>query len=371
MAVGALDVLDVIDGVAHAGVLGDALVGEVNLAGLLVDGDILEQCVAADGVVDVRLGLGVEVDDLGIAAALEVEHALVVPAVLVVADELALGVGAECGLTGARQTEEDGGVLAIHVGVGAAVHGGDALERQEVVHHREQALLHLATVPSVDDDLLLAGDVEHHGGVAVQAQLLVVLDLGLAGVVDHEVGLLVKLGLVLRTDEHVGHKVCLPSHLHDEAHLHAGVLVRAAEAVHHIELLARELLLCQLFQSVPGLNRGGLVVVLVVLAGPPNGVARLVVHDDKFVLGRAAGEHTGHHVDGTEFGLDTTVITLETGLGLLVEQNLVRGVVEHLGHTGDAILLGQNGLVKSCHFVILFRVLNVLYFSDCKITAKP
>ena len=76
VAVGTLDVLDVIDGIAHAGVLGDTLVGKVNLAGGLVDGDVLEQCVAADGVVDVRLGLGVEVDDLGIAAALEVEHAL-------------------------------------------------------------------------------------------------------------------------------------------------------------------------------------------------------------------------------------------------------------------------------------------------------
>ena len=245
------------------------------------------------------------------------------------------------------------------------MHGGDALERQEVVHHREQALLHLTTIPGVDNDLLLAGDVEHHGGVAVQTQLLVVLDLGLAGVVDHEVGLLVKLSLVLGTDEHVGHEVCLPSHLHDEADLHAGVLVRAAEAVDDIELLARELLLSQLLEGVPRLDRGGLVVVLVVVAGPPHGVARLVVHDDEFVLGRAAGEHAGHHVDGAEFGLDSTIITLETGLGLFVEQYLVRGVVEHLGHTGDAILLGQNGLVKSCHCILLFRVLCFVFRVSC------
>ena len=59
---------------------------------------------------DLRLGLGREVDDLGVAAVLDVEHTIVGPAVLVVTDELALGVGAERGLAGARQAEENGSV---------------------------------------------------------------------------------------------------------------------------------------------------------------------------------------------------------------------------------------------------------------------
>ena len=45
------------------------------------------------------------------------------------------------------------------------MHGGDALERLEVVHHREHTLLHLAAVPCVDDHLLLGGQVEDHGGL--------------------------------------------------------------------------------------------------------------------------------------------------------------------------------------------------------------
>jgi hypothetical protein len=49
---------------------------------------------------------GGEVDDLGVAAALEVEHAAVGPAVLVVADEPRSGIGRERGLAGARQPEE-------------------------------------------------------------------------------------------------------------------------------------------------------------------------------------------------------------------------------------------------------------------------
>ena len=65
------DLLDVVDRVGHAGVLGDGLVVEVDLA-VLVDGDVLEEGVAADGVVDVGFGLLVELDDLGVAAAFEV-----------------------------------------------------------------------------------------------------------------------------------------------------------------------------------------------------------------------------------------------------------------------------------------------------------
>src|SRR5699024_11502762 len=52
-----------------------------------------------------------QVDALGVAAALEVEDAVGAPAVLVVADQLAAGVGGQGGLAGAGQAEEDGGLM--------------------------------------------------------------------------------------------------------------------------------------------------------------------------------------------------------------------------------------------------------------------
>ena len=51
---------------------------EVDLA-VLVDSNVLKQSVALDGVVDVGLGLFVQVDNLSVAAALEVEDTVVVP----------------------------------------------------------------------------------------------------------------------------------------------------------------------------------------------------------------------------------------------------------------------------------------------------
>ena len=81
-----------VDRVGNAGVLGNALVVEIDLA-LSIYGYVLEESVAMDSIVDVGLGLPVELDDLGVAAALEVEYSVVVPAVLVITDELALRVG--------------------------------------------------------------------------------------------------------------------------------------------------------------------------------------------------------------------------------------------------------------------------------------
>src|SRR5690606_24976855 len=85
---------------------------------------------------DLRLRLGREPDDLGIAAAFEVEDALVRPAVLVIADKAARGIGGEGCLSRAGEAEEYGRI-ALWADIGRAVHGQNPLLRQQVVHDRE------------------------------------------------------------------------------------------------------------------------------------------------------------------------------------------------------------------------------------------
>ena len=85
------DLLNVVDGVGNAGVLGDGAVSEVALA-VLINSNVLQQSVALDGVVDIGLGVSIQVDDLCVAAALEIEDAVVIPAVLVVADQQTLAI---------------------------------------------------------------------------------------------------------------------------------------------------------------------------------------------------------------------------------------------------------------------------------------
>ncbi len=165
------------------------------------------------------------------------------------------------------------------------MHGCYALERQVVVHHAEHALLHLAAVPGVYDDLLAACDVEDDSRLGVETQLLIVFNLGLGGVVDNEVGLEVLELLFGRTDEHVRYEVRLPCDLHDEADGHARVLIRAAESVDDVQLFAAQLVYRDLLNGFPCLLSGGVVIVFIFIARPPNGVLAVFIDNDEFVLG--------------------------------------------------------------------------------------
>ena len=131
----------------------------------------------------------------------------------------------------------------------------------------------------------------------------------------------------------------LPSHLNDEANLHAGVLVSSAETVNNEQLLVAQLLLCNFLYCSPSLLGSTVVVVLVFLRSPPYCVVRILVVNDELVLRRTAGVDTSHHVYGAELSLLTYLEPLETFLGLLVEQHLIRRIVQNLSSTCDSILL--------------------------------
>ncbi len=334
-----------VDGVGNAGVFGDGLVGKVNLA-VLVQRHVFKQGVALDGVVDVRLGILIQIDDLRVAAAFKVEHTLVVPAVFVVADQQTLGVGGQGGLASAGETEEDGGIFTVHVRVGRAVHGGNALERQEVVHHGEHTLLHFAAVPGIDDDLLTGGDVEGHAGFGVQTQLLVVFDLRLGSVVNDKVRLEVFQLLLGGADKHVFNEMSLPSHFHDKADGHAGVMVRAAEGIHDVQALVAQFLGRQVLNGLPDLFAHGMVVVLVFGRRPPHGILGIFVNNDVLVLGGAAGVYAGHDVDRAQLADLTLFIALQTGLGLFRKQHFIGGIVNDFLGAGNAVLIE----IDVCHF---------------------
>ena len=226
------------------------------------------------------------------------------------------------------------------------MHGGDALQGQVVVHHGEHALLHLAAVPGVEDDLLTGGDVEDGGSLGIQAQLLVVGELGLGGVVGDEIGLEVLQLLLGGGDEHVLDEVGLPRHLHDEAHGHAGVGVGAAEHIHYVQLLVGQLLDGQGLAGRPRLLGGGLVVVLELVGGPPNGILGVLIHDDELVLGGAAGVDAGHHVDRAQLGQLALLEALQSGVHLRLEELLVGGIVDDFLNPGNAVLFQTVGFHK-------------------------
>ncbi len=110
-----------------------------------------------------------EPNDLGVASAFDVEDALAGPAMLVVADEQALAVRAQRGLTRPREAEEERSLAGTWVDVRRRMEREDARQRKVVVHRREDGLLHLAGVGSPGDDDHPPAHVEEDAGAAVDA----------------------------------------------------------------------------------------------------------------------------------------------------------------------------------------------------------
>ena len=132
--------------IGGARVFRDAVVVQVQMARERIEGHVLQDGAEPAGAgIDLRLGVGRQADDLGIAAVLEIEDAVVAPAVLVVADEVPLGIGGERRLAGSGEAEEDRHVAAV-AHVGRAVHGQHAFQRQQEIQHGEDGLLDLAGV---------------------------------------------------------------------------------------------------------------------------------------------------------------------------------------------------------------------------------
>ena len=122
----------VVQRIGTAGVLGDRIVKVIRLARDRVHHHVLDHRAEANRVPDQRLAFLGEFDALGVTAAFEVEHALVAPAVLVVADQAAVRVGRERRLARAAQAEKQRHV-AVFADVGRAMHRQHALKRQHVV----------------------------------------------------------------------------------------------------------------------------------------------------------------------------------------------------------------------------------------------
>ena len=130
-----------VDRIRYTGILGYALISEIDLS-VFVKSNVLKKSVTSDCIVDIRLRLFIKVDNFCIASALEVEYSVVIPAVLVITDQKTFRVGRQSSLTSSGKSEEDSGVLSIHICVCRAVHGSDALQRQIIVHHGEHTFLH-------------------------------------------------------------------------------------------------------------------------------------------------------------------------------------------------------------------------------------
>ena len=333
---GTNDVRDMIDRIGNAGVFRNALIGKVDFT-VLVESYVLEKRVSSDCVVNVRFGILVEIDNLRVATAFEVKHAVIVPAVFVIADKKSFRIGGKGGFTRSGKPEENRGVFAVKIGVRGTVHRSNALQRKVIVHHREHTFFHFAAVPGVDNDLFSARYVEHNGGFGVKSEFFIVFNFSLGSVVNDEIGFKVFEFFLGGFDKHVCDEVSLPCNFHYEADCHARVFIRAAECVHDVKFFAGKFVHGDFLDGVPRFDGCGMVVVFVFVRSPPYGVFGIIVHNDEFIFWRTTCINTRHDVYSAEFADLSFFITLQSRIGFFFEKFFVRRIVYDFFNAGYTV----------------------------------
>ena len=273
-------VVDEFDRVGATRVLRLAGVVEVRHAGVVED-DVFQDRTEATGRPEnggfVFFG---EVDQLGVAAALEVEHAVGAPPVFIVANQGALWIGGQGGFPGAGQAEENGRVFPI--GVGGTVHGKDALLGENEVHHRENRFLDFAGVAAAADDDFFGRVIDDDEDVRIHP-IHGWIGLEMRGMKHGELRLMLCQARRIGAHKHVSRKGAVPCVVRDHTD---GQGFRALCTT--VQVLHEEGVTCLKEgddfgpQGREGLKIGGHVDVapIDVLRG-----ARLV--DNEFVVGRA------------------------------------------------------------------------------------
>ena len=288
-------VRDLLERIGGAGVLGLRVVVEVDDTTLVHDDVLEDRPEGPRGLVDLRLGLGRESDHLGVAAALEVEDPVLAPAVLVVADQVSRGVGRQGRLAGSREAEEDRDVVCL-ADVRRAVHREDALERQSVVHQREDRLLDLAGVERAADQHLGARRVEDDERAAPGA---VRLGVGLEprSVEDERVRFEIAQLVLGRVDEHRPGEEGMVGVVGDDPDRDPVLRVGARKGVDDVEVGAADVRDHLLAQALEPVLRD-----LRVDVAPPDPVGRARLAHDELVLGRPTSVRPRVDGERTTFG---------------------------------------------------------------------
>ena len=170
--------VDVLERVGGASVLGFGNVGVVGQTGLRIDHHVFQYRAELDRVPDYRLVLLRQVDALGVAAAFDVEHHTFAPTVLVVTNQVTGRIGGQGGFARAGQTEEQYYVTVV-ADVGRAMHRQHVRFRQQEVLHREHGFFHFTGVLHASNQHATLGELENHAAVRIGAVTLrVTLEVG-------------------------------------------------------------------------------------------------------------------------------------------------------------------------------------------------
>ena len=149
-----------INRVRNSGVFRDRTIAVVHLAVILYH-YIFQKCISFYRPKNIWFFFRRKVYYFRVAASLVVEHAIIIPAVLIITDKVSFRVGRKRSFSCSRKPEEHRYII-FFADICRTVHRRHSFQWKVVVHHREHSLFHLASVPSSSDNLSFFCKVKHH-----------------------------------------------------------------------------------------------------------------------------------------------------------------------------------------------------------------
>ena len=274
---------NVADGIGGPRVLRERCVVEVEPPSCAIHAHVLQDGPKLSrGLVDLRLRLCGKMDNLRVAATLEIEHSAIAPSVLIVPNKGAAGISGQCGFPRAGQSEEDRN-SAIGTDIGGAVHGENILLRKQVVHHAKDRFLNLARILCTPDQHELLGEVHDDEDLGVRA-----VDFGngveVRGVDKGELRHVSGHFSGLDLDEHVAREKVVPSGFGDDANRQTIPGVRTHKAILNEEVAILQICQEPSMQPVELLGLHGPIYV-----APPHLICARWFANDEFVARRSSG----------------------------------------------------------------------------------
>src|SRR5271166_967039 len=171
-----------------------------------------------------------------IAATLEVEYSPIAPAVLIVTNEFARGVGGESRFTGAGKAEEDGRLI-VETDVRRAVYGEDILLRKHEVEHGEDRFLDFPRILGSANQHESTSEVDchkHFGTGAVHFRI----GMEVGRVDDGELRDVLCQLLLVQLNEHIARKQIVPCGFSNDSEGQTVSRIRSGTAVLHKQIFA-------------------------------------------------------------------------------------------------------------------------------------
>lgn len=289
-------IADKVQGIAHPRIGRDGLASEIQVLFAGDKGHILHDGARAHSPVNLRLLVFREVDGFGIAATLKIENGIGRPPMLIIANQAAVGIGAERGFTRAAQSEENSRI-AVLAQVGGAVHAQHAfVVGQHIIQHRENAFLHFAGITGAADQDYLFREV-HDGEVVLADAVFRAFGMEAGGLDDVPVGLKAIQFFLLRPQEHIMAEEVAPGIFVHHADIHPVGRVGAGKAVAYPDILLRQVIHHFGVEAVEVFRFKGDIKIV-----PVNGVAGDVIEHDEFIFRTPAGEFAGIDHEGAGIG---------------------------------------------------------------------